>query len=113
VKKFILALFFFSLASAVKAEVPAKLKIILLDAVAEEVFFEDEGYVRAPQKIEDFTFNQVDEFEFSIQGSSYSEWDDKIIGYDCVATALTRGIIQKTQDLKVSCTLTDENWPHL
>ena len=112
-KKLIIALFFFSFASAVKAEVPAKLKVILLEAVAEEVFFEDEGYERAPQKLEDFSFLQIDEFDFSIKGRSFSEWDDKVIGYDCVATALTREIIEKTSDLTITCTLSDENWPYL
>lgn len=111
-KKLILIVSFFSLAATAKAEVSPKLKAVLFEAISQNVYFEDEGLVRSPEKLEDFTFDQVDEFLFEINGDSYSAWDGKVIGYRCVARALSSKEIKSAQDVVVNCTLIDENWPN-
>ena len=92
---------------------PESAKQIIFEAISEEVYFEDEGYTRLPKALNDFKFTQTDEFEFTVSGESFSDWDNKVIGYECLVTSLSRGIIKSTSDVDVSCTLTGENWPHL
>lgn len=113
-KKLALALLLTHFAlSAQASEIPQSVKELFFDEIANLVFFEDEGFERAPQKLEDFTYTQTDEFEFSVTGKSFSEWDMKVIGYDCLITVLTREVPTSADDIQVDCTLSDEHWPHL
>jgi hypothetical protein len=109
--KFIL--FFLSFVSFSYAqELPLKAKEIIFDEISSMVFFEDEGLVRAPQKIEDFTFLFSDEFIISVSGESFSDWDQKMIGYQCQVNVLSRGMIESNNDVEIICDLTGENWPY-
>lgn len=93
------------------AELPAKAKKIILAEIASDIFFEDEGAVRAPQKISDFSFKQVKANLIYVTGASYSEWDMKVIGYDCTVKVLAAKI-NSHKDIAVDCILTGENWPY-
>ncbi len=86
-------------------------KEIIFDEITRSVYFEDEGHVRAPSLISDFQFLQTDEFEFQVSGDSYSDWDAKIIHYDCQVNVVTRRIIRAAEDISISCRLSGENWP--
>lgn len=99
--------------SAHATEIPQSIKELFFDEISNFVFFEDEGFERVPQKLEDFTYTQTDEFVFTVTGRSFSEWDLKEIGYDCTITVLTREVIKSAEDFEVDCTLSDEHWPHL
>lgn len=94
-------------------ELPINAKKIIFDEISSDVFFEDEGAVRAPQALEDFKFEQVDEFEFLVTGESYSEWDEKKLIYNCTVTIITRGMINSANDISLDCALENENWPHM
>ena len=112
-KNLLIFLSLFFLMSVAQAEVTPKIKAILFKAIAENVYFEDDGLIRAPEKLEDFAFEQVQKSLFEINGDSYSAWDGKVIGYRCIARSLRKTGIKSTQDIEMSCTLIDENWPHL
>jgi hypothetical protein len=92
---------------------PETAKQIMFDAISRDVYFEDDGYTRMPKALSDFTFTQTDEFEFSVSGTSFSDWDNKEIGYECTVTSFTRGMITSVNDIEVNCTLTNENWPNM
>ncbi len=87
-------------------------KKIIFDEITRTVFFEDEGLTRAPSQISDFNFVQKDEFEFQVTGDSYSDWDGKVIHYDCLVSILNRGMIRTADDISLSCSLIGENWPY-
>lgn len=111
-RRIMLVLCFFAFNNVWAQELPTHSKNIILTEIASDVYFEDEGYERAPQKIEDFSFNQIDESVFLVQGKSYSEWDMKEIEYLCKVEVLSRGMIEVPKDISVSCDLKGENWPH-
>lgn len=94
------------------AELPLKTKKIILSAIASDVFFEDEGAVRAPSKVSDFTFKKMKKNMILVTGDSYSDWDMKKIHYTCEVTVLNAKITTD-EDLSVSCSLDGENWPYL
>ena len=98
--------------SAIADELSMKTKKIIFDEIAMSVFFEDEGIVRAPSKISDFTFSVTDENLILVSGDSYSAWDDKIIHYDCMVKVLSRGAILSAKDIDVKCSMSGENWPN-
>lgn len=112
--KFLLLVFSFFAFNLVQAqEISLETKKIIFDGITEDIFFEDEGFVRMPQKIADFNFTYVDEFMLKISGSSYSHWDDKELIYYCVVEVLTRNLIQSSRDIRVSCQVEGENWPYI
>jgi hypothetical protein len=95
-------------------ELPVTAKELITDAIGEYVYFEDEGFERLPQGYEDFKFQVVDENKIIVTGKSLSEWDMKDIEYYCEINVLSRGLIEKAEDIEVDfCTLEDENWPHM
>ena len=114
-KKLILILLtvnpFSSFASS-RIDFPESVKQIIFEEITANVFFEDEGFIREPSDLKDFTFTQVDEFVIRVTGDSYSDWDMKTIGYDCMVNVLTRGQIKSSKDIEVKCSLTGENWPN-
>jgi hypothetical protein len=93
-------------------ELPLKAKEIIFDEISSMVAFEDEGLMRLPQKIEDFTFVFSDEFIISVSGESYSDWDQKMIGYQCQVKVLSRGMIESKNNVEIECELTGEHWPY-
>ena len=93
-------------------ELPLKAKEIIFDEISSMVFFEDEGLARAPQNIEDFSFIFSDEFLIVVSGESYSEWDQKMIDYQCEVKVLSRGMIESKNDVEIECELTGEHWPY-
>ena len=110
---FIFLFIFVGFSVNAKAELPLVAKQIIFDEISADVFFEDEGAIRAPQAIENFKFDQVDEFEFSVTGESYSDWDGKNLIYHCNVTIISRGTIISSNDISLNCTLENENWPHM
>ncbi len=89
-------------------------KELIFDAITQYVYFEDDGFERTPQRLDDFIFTIVDDLTVRAVGISYSIWDVKDIGYFCditVSTDSSRGN-SKTISVK-SCSLEGENWPHL
>jgi len=103
-----------SFSNAQSLDLSVQSKEIIIDAIAEYVFFEDEGYVRAPQGIEDFQFQIVDENKIIVTGESLSDWDMQDIKYYCEIKVLSRGVIEKAQDIEIDfCQLENEHWPHM
>jgi hypothetical protein len=95
-------------------ELPAKARLLIFEAIGDYVYFEDEGYSRYPQNANDFTYTITDEFKIRVTGWSYSAWDMKKIGYDCLVNVNTRGIIMYPSHVEVEyCELENENWPHM
>jgi hypothetical protein len=97
--------------SSFASELPLKVKKIIIAEIANDIFFEDEGAVRAPQNISDFSFKQVKSNLMQVTGASYSEWDMKVIGYDCTVKLLAMKIVSH-KDIAVDCILIGENWPY-
>ena len=98
--------------TSVAAELPLKTKQIIFDEIAMSIYFEDEGMIRGPSNLNDFSYIQTDESQILVSGDSYSQWDDKVIHYDCMVQVLTRGTIKSAKDIDVRCTLSGENWPN-
>jgi hypothetical protein len=89
-------------------------KEMITEAIGEYVYFEDEGFERLPQSYADFKYELADENKIIVSGKSLSEWDMKEIEYNCEINVLSRGLIEKAEDIEVvSCTLEGEHWPHM
>ncbi|NDD92785.1 ATP-binding cassette domain-containing protein, partial [bacterium] len=84
-----------------------------LDRLATHILsFEDEGQSRSVRALEDLQFKQTDESKIRISGDSYSDWDQKVIHYECEAEVLSRGMIRSGKDVSTTCKMDGENWPH-
>lgn len=83
------------------------LKQQVFEEISNLVFFEDEGFVRAPQSVSDFNFKSIGNNRFSVTGNSYSDWDMKEISYDCTAE------VSEAKLLALTCSLENENWPYM
>jgi hypothetical protein len=101
-----------SLAATAQSELPKSVKTLIFDDITRQVYFEDDGYKRMPQSMDDFIYTQTDESTFTVKGTSFSEWDNKDIGYDCVVEILVRGIPKTTKDINVTCEFSGMNWPN-
>jgi hypothetical protein len=110
-KIMILALLFVC-GGARASEIPESIQKIIFDEIGRLVYYEDEGAMRLPSKISDFTYKMEDEFLISVKGNSYSEWDMKDLAYDCQVKITTRGMIKSSKDIEVDCKVETENWPY-
>jgi thermitase len=111
-KYILVSLLGFFIQAANANELPQLAKKIIFQQIQEDIFFEDEGAVRAVRSIDDLQYKMTDEFRITVSGDSYSEWDRKKIHYDCEATVLTRGKIRTAKDVSTFCRISGENWPH-
>ena len=91
--------------SGSSVEITAEMKSKAIESIGEYVFFEDEGAMRLPKGVEDFSFVLKHENMLHVTGSSYSDWDMKVIGYDCEVAVPSYEVKR--------CTLEGENWPYL
>jgi hypothetical protein len=97
---------------AYATELPLKSKEVIFEAITRDMYFEDEGYSRMPKSIDDFTYTIMEKDLIKVEGFSYSDWDMKEIFYACTVKVLTRGMIEKMEDVDVRCKLEGENWPY-
>lgn len=93
-------------------ELPKLAKQIIFDQIQDDIYFEDEGQSRSVRALEDLQFKQTDESKIRISGDSYSDWDQKVIHYECEAEVLSRGMIRSGKDVSTTCKMDGENWPH-
>ena len=93
-------------------ELPLKSKEVIFQGIIQDIYFEDDGYKRMPKAIDDFAYTIIEENIIKVEGFSYSDWDMKEIFYDCTVSVLTRGMIEKSDDVVVRCKLEGENWPY-
>lgn len=89
------------------AELTPMAKQLVLDAIAQNVYAEAGGLVRAPQSVADFTFTQLSAEYMVVEGSSFSAMDNRMIGYRCEIEILGREVIESEYDFSVvGCELT-------
>jgi hypothetical protein len=95
-------LFYTGVSHAQTSELTPKAEKLIFAAIADYVYLEANGLVRAPQKTTNFNYSVVGSEAIQVEGKSFSALDNKEIGYSCRIEVLGRGIIESPYDFEIT-----------
>ena len=95
-------LFYSGVSHAQTSDLTPQAEKLIFSAIADYVYLETNGLVRAPQKTKDFSYKVVASETVQVEGKSFSPMDNKEIEYSCRVEVLGRGIIESRYDFEIT-----------